>query len=84
MHRARVGVSLLHGDARLPRAARQAGGADVIDAALDFALAIGVTRAARQRGDTVVRKEIAIELVHDRVVDIEGVINDNYFCRRQE
>jgi hypothetical protein len=42
----------------------------VTDAGFDFAFAIGITDAARERDDAVVREHIAIEWVERRIVDI--------------
>jgi hypothetical protein len=40
------------------------------DAGFDLAFAIGITVAARERDDAVVREHIAIERIERRVVDV--------------
>ena len=42
----------------------------VADAGFDFALAIGIADAARQRDDAVVREHVAVERIERRIVDV--------------
>jgi hypothetical protein len=42
----------------------------VPDAGFDFALAVGIADAARQRDDAVVRQHIAVQGIERRVVDV--------------
>jgi hypothetical protein len=49
----------------------------VPDAGFDFALAIGIADAARQRDDAVVREHIAVERIERGIVDVRG--EDTFF-----
>jgi hypothetical protein len=42
----------------------------VADARFDFAFAIGITDPTRQRDDAVVRKDVAIERIERRIVNV--------------
>ena len=42
------------------------------DAGFDFALAIGIADAARQRDDAVVREHVAVERIERGIVDVRG------------
>ena len=59
----------------------------VPNARFDFALAIGIADATRERDDTVMRQQITIEGIERRVVDVRGehalfeVIEDDDFRR---
>ena len=44
----------------------------VPDAGFDFALAIGIADATRQRDDAIVREHVAVERIERRVVDVRG------------